>query len=453
MAVPSPPAAAPVRVHPGRIPGSVNLGRLWPGALAVVCLLGGLYFALIVAPAGLGPAAPTVAKGLMPEWIGCREILHRRDPYRPELRTEIERRMFGGASPPAMADEHRYAYPAFFVFVFLPMALLPFDVAQMLALMTGAASVALSILGWTRGFGWRRKAVLLAIACGFAAYPTILSLQLRQPTLVICAMLSGVYYCIRSQRLLSAGVLAGLSTAKPQVAIAVLLPLAFWAFLGWQQRKRFVFATAATTAALLIASELLVPGWHWHWLATMKAYSHYAGSNPLLMELLPRRLYAPAAAILVGGIGAVACRLQQRDLLLAISFSIATFQLIFAFQMYNELLLIVPALWVAHKTQELRRAGELPWLLRDLVWVLLGAAWVCEVGFSIADLLAPGSIQGLWDAPLVALWLLPWPMFAVLAAAAWVGKRGLGTGDWGLGIRDSGLGIRDWGLGIGPHDS
>jgi hypothetical protein len=92
--------------------------------------------------------------------------------------------------------------------------------------------------------------------------------------------------------------------------------------------------------------------------------------------------------------------------------------------MYNQLLLIVPALWVAHNAQELRRAGELPWLLRDLVWVLLGAACVFEAGFSIADLLAPGSIQGLWDAPLVALWLLPWPMFAVLATAAWVGRSG-----------------------------
>ena len=52
-------------------------------ATAILCLASSWYFAAVIAPAGLGLSAPSVQQGLFPEWFGCREILHRRDPSTP----------------------------------------------------------------------------------------------------------------------------------------------------------------------------------------------------------------------------------------------------------------------------------------------------------------------------------------------------------------------------------
>src|SRR5215831_9132421 len=81
---------------------------------AALALLAGWYFAMVIAPAGLGEAAPAVERGLLPEWVGCREILLRHDPYRPEVQRAIEARASSGARSFAPRDEHRYAYPVFF---------------------------------------------------------------------------------------------------------------------------------------------------------------------------------------------------------------------------------------------------------------------------------------------------------------------------------------------------
>jgi hypothetical protein len=43
---------------------------------AVLCLLSSWYFAVAIAPAGLGASAPGVRQGLFPEWSGCRQCTH-----------------------------------------------------------------------------------------------------------------------------------------------------------------------------------------------------------------------------------------------------------------------------------------------------------------------------------------------------------------------------------------
>src|ERR1041385_5265081 len=102
--------------------------RSWCGrqlpllAAAALSLLAGWYFATVIAPRGLGEAAPAVERGLLPEWVGCRDIRLRHDPYRPEVQREIEASASSGAGSFAARDEHRYAYPVFFVFLFLPLA-------------------------------------------------------------------------------------------------------------------------------------------------------------------------------------------------------------------------------------------------------------------------------------------------------------------------------------------
>jgi len=192
--------------------------------------------------------------------------------------------------------------------------------------------------GGDRGFAWlmaaHRSFGLAGPICVFvfASYPVVLGLQLRQPTLMVAATLAAAYYCVRSERLGLAGILAALSTCKPQLAIAVLLPLSIWSIAQWGARKRFLLAAAGGLGGLLLASELVSRGWITHWMWTLKAYAHYAGSAPPLADLLPGRLVVPGAIILLAAVVGVGCKYRDQDLLYAVSFSIAAFQLLFLFR-------------------------------------------------------------------------------------------------------------------------
>jgi hypothetical protein len=252
----------------------------------------------------------------------------------------------------------------------------------------------------------------------FASYPVVLGLQLRQPTLMVAATLAAAYYCVRSERLGLAGILAALSTCKPQLAIAVLLPLSIWSIAQWGARKRFLLAAAGGLGGLLLASELVSRGWITHWMWTLKAYAHYAGSAPPLADLLPGRLVVPGAIILLAAVVGVGCKYRDQDLLYAVSFSIAAFQLLFPFQIYNEVLLLPAALWLANHAGEIKFRGQLHALLYYCTWIVLGVGWAATIGLSLANLLAPGAGLTLWQLPLLTAWLYPPAVFATLALCA-----------------------------------
>ena len=85
---------------------------------------------------------------LYPRWLGARELLlHRRDPYSPEVTREIQIGYYGAAAgphPPAdPKDQQGFAYPVYVVFLLAPTITLPFPVVQagfrwFLVVLTGA---------------------------------------------------------------------------------------------------------------------------------------------------------------------------------------------------------------------------------------------------------------------------------------------------------------------------
>jgi hypothetical protein len=141
-----------------------------------------------------GPNAPSVQQGLFPEWFGCREILHHRDPYRPEATRQIELAVFGRTQTESAAplNQHRFAYPVFFVFLFFPIALLPFGLAEFVALLGCIGLTAASIPSWLKGRQFSNLDKLTFAIFALASYPVVLGLQLRQPTLIVASLLAAV---------------------------------------------------------------------------------------------------------------------------------------------------------------------------------------------------------------------------------------------------------------------
>ncbi len=397
---------------------SVPLRTFCKLALLLVCLASSYYFALVIAPAALADRAPTVRLGLYPEWIGCREILlSRQSPYQPEFTRKIQIAVYGSALTKPV-NQQRFAYPAYFAFLFLPLAVLPFHLAHVVALLGAIFLTILSQRLWTLYWNLRNLTFAIVLLSTFSAYPVVLGLQLCQPTLLIAGLLAVVVYWARSGRLLWAGILAGLCMSKPHVAIGVLLPLSVWAVSKWRGRWLFLIAFACSTASLVVASELVLPGWIGPWLATVRAYSHYAGSKPLLPDLLHGYLAVPVIVLLLSAVIAVSYRWRESDFLFAISFSIAVFQLLFPFLIYNEVVLLPAALWLLRNAAPINAAGQLYTLLSCSTWIVLGTGFAASIALSVANLVTSGSALKLWELPLVAAWIYPWSVFAALSAWA-----------------------------------
>jgi hypothetical protein len=207
-----------------------------------------------------------------------------------------------------------------------------------------------------------------------------------------------------------------------------LLPVCIWTLRDWRRRKTFLIALGATTAALLLLAEWFVPGWLAGWITTLQAYTQYAGSRPLLSDLLPRHFVLPAAAVLLSGVVFVSLTLCEPDVLFAVSFSVAVFQLLLPFEIYNLAMLLPAALWILTRANRLPARGQLQIIAAACSSILLAAAWTAAAALSLASLLSGKPCLTLWQAPLAAVWLYPWAVFAALASAAvaaFLGRRKL----------------------------
>lgn len=381
-------------------------------ALALLCLICSSYYAFVIVPPAAALWGPGIVPDLYPAWYASRAVLlHHQNPYSPEVSGQIHTAMYGGRL--VSKNEQRFAYPIFAVLLFAPFAVLPFAAAQSCFFVVSALLTVFSVLAWLcKGTSGVTRTI--CVTSVLAAFPVLLGLELRQPTMLVAALLAATVACLRSGRLAFAGVLGALATAKPQLAIAVLLPLLLWSISDWHDRKPFLLSLWLTLGGLLGISECLSHGWLLHWLATIRAYVHYAGAAPLICVLPGGHLPVLAGTLLIAGAFAASWKWRGEDLLLAIAFSVSVFQVLFPFQLYNEVMLIPAVLWTA--TQRSRRTANLYRLLRWSVWGLLGAGWLTTSVICLAHLVSPSSIGRLWSLPMVIAWIFPFALLAYLAA-------------------------------------
>jgi hypothetical protein len=281
--------------------------------LVLVCLLGSWLYAWKVADC---------SSDLFPIWNGTQAVLHGHSPYSDTVTQQNLAVLNNGH------DENRFAYPLYSAFLFTPLALMPYSATKVLASILFTCLAALGLYWW----GFRSWQLLLAMA----AWPLAYAIQIQQVTLVFFALLGAAVYCVKRSQFGTAGFLLALSTAKPQLAIAVCLSLLLLS--SWPLIRSF----AVTLGCLLAASFVLQPHWFAEWLGTLAAYSHYA------VPSLPVALFGSTGNVvrlLALIFGAVAFFLV-RDLDSRLAVSITTFALVLPFQLYNEVILIPVVLWL-----------------------------------------------------------------------------------------------------------
>lgn len=376
-------------------------------ALATLCLILSWYYGLVIAPTGLAGADRAILQDLYGVWNGSRQLLvDRSSPYSAEVTARSQAAIYG--EPLAGRSDQQFAYPAFAAFPLAPLALLPYRAAQVAAFWAFLILTALSTVWWR---GSRAKS-LLPVLLVVGAYPVIVALQLRQPTLLFAALIAAALAQVARSHLVFAGVVLAVATAKPQLALPVCVALLFWTAGNWRERRTLALSFGLSEVVLLAAATALVPGWFAQWLMVLRSYSAYAG-QPLLVTFFGGAAGKSISTILALTIFAV-CWLCREDLLFSVSFSIAALQLIAPFQIYNEVMLLAPLCWIAANAPKIRARGWINGLLVAAVALVVAEGVIVVSGLGLLGLFRPLLAAQFWRVPVLFAFFLPVIVFASL---------------------------------------
>ncbi len=248
---------------------------------------------------------------------------------------------------------------------FVPVAILQWPVARLLALTINVGGTALIVLGLIRLLGWRpsQPRALALMAFLIALAPLHTTIASGQTAIVSTAALVAGLLLERARHRTLSGMLFGLATV-----LKVQLGLPFLAYLVW--RRRFVAAGAA--GAVVVGSSVLAVGWMqltgvpWlaSWLANVGALSGPGGINDpsplnadrfslinlqvLLFNFVPNGDWVNALTYGLVGAAAVAFawlgRGRERELL-AVSIVAVLGLLVTYHRYYDAVLLSLPIAW------------------------------------------------------------------------------------------------------------
>jgi hypothetical protein len=372
---------------------------------------------------------------LYPRWLGARELLlHHRNPYSEDVALEIQKGYYGRVLDPARPgdpnDRQGFAYPVYVVFLLAPLIGFSFHTVQLFFYWLLIALTAATVPLWLRALGWRPPpvAIAIAIALTLGSAPAVQGIKLQQLSLLVAALLAASAASVASGYLFCGGAILALATIKPQLAWPMVLWLLLWAASHWKARRRLVFGFAVVMGGLLVASELVLPGWMKMFLEAIRQYHQYTQNESVLDQLVNWFLGSHGGQILA----AIACLASMRLLwtlrreapgatgfagALAVVLSL-TVLVVPMYAPYNQVLLL-PAIFFLSREQVVSMAGlrSASPLVRA-AGLALAWQWIASLGLSALWFLSPAAALSGWKAPFYATFALPVLIFALAMFAA-----------------------------------
>jgi hypothetical protein len=346
-------------------------------------------------------------------WVGTRELLlHRRNPYGTQVSHEIQIAFYGHVinqtydEPKAkLADEQRFAYPIYEVFLTAPLVYADFAAVQRWAPFVLGSLIALNVLFCLSVLRWKiRWEAGAAIILFTLSSPQIAQgLRLQQLAIVDACLLMAAAWCVSRHHSATAGIVLAISTIKPQMMLLPLCWFTIWAAGDWPKRWRLPACFTATLAALVVFGELLLPGWLGYFIAGLAAYRRYALPTSTLGMALGNTFGEVVGGILILGLLAFAWRnrkeagdSRQFGSLLAAFFmgDLLAFPL---FTPFNQVLLILPVMLLLQGWKTLRRFSKIVFV------ICISWPWIA----STVLLLFPPHIDSPSQLPLLPSFLVP----------------------------------------------
>jgi hypothetical protein len=358
---------------------------------------------------------------LYPRWVGTRELLLRgRNPYGPEVSHEIQIAYYGHAIAQdsfnpgqKIIDEQRFAYPVYVVFLMAPTIAFDFaDVQRWAPMVLGffaALSVPLCLLLLRWRLPWEEIAAMTLFT---VSSPQIVQgLNHQQLTVVVGFLLVASAWSASRNHLATAGLLLAWSTIKPQMAFFPLCFFLIWVLGNWRERWRLLAAFFAMLSTLIVAGELILPGWIGYFLEGTAAYRRYFPTTSLLRLALGDALGEILGGLIVLGLLLFAWRSRKEPAdarpftTLLAAFLMGT---VLAFPLltpFNQVMLILPTILFLRDWNTLSRLSRIVFI------VIVGWPWI----ISLALLMFPPGLDSLHQLPLLPSFLvLFYPLFLPL---------------------------------------
>jgi hypothetical protein len=370
---------------------------------------------------------------LYPIWVASHELFQGRNPYAPQLTPTIETGLYGrplvrGSVLDSEVNMRAFAYPLYTIFLFAPMATLPFSAVQIVMLILLPVLAALTVVIWLRILGphfcW--TAYFATICLSLASYPVLEGVYAGQPGLLVALFITGAFAALVHEHYVAAGVLLPLASIKPQLISLIALWMLGWALSRWSERKRFAISLLITTLVLLTASLCLQPNWVSGWMQMLREY-RLLSSPPLSQSVLGRLAGGLVVLFLLTICAWVGWnnRFQTANsegFLLTTVFLLTTTVLVFpsAIAVYDQFLLLPAILWLfSHRDRLLRDRRS----TRLLALIVVGAVtwqWVgiCVLGLTSALGHGVACSPGLLLLPLRTAASVPFAVAGLLCVGA-----------------------------------
>jgi hypothetical protein len=363
-----------------------------------------------------------------PSWYATRELLlHHRDPYGPDVNRELQIAFYGKEldprRPEERRDQQRFVYPLYFVFFVAPTARMDFQLVRVIVRWILVACAIANLLLWLRfvrlRLSWFGLCVLFALA--LTSIPILQNLSLLQPFLLPACFIAGAAVAILHGHLFLTGALLALATVKPQICLLPIAWFALWLFSDWKHRRWLFWGFVSTLAAVVLASELLLPNWLIRYPNVLRAYAEYRNASSFFGRLLPGPLHC-AATIFVLVVVTQWCwrvRRQPEDspsFAVALSFVLTLSVLIVPAmeQPLNHFLLLPAVLLSIRYWPELRRGNTLTRFTTTLFGLFAFSPWLLALVAANPFVRNGNWLLKMWLYPLAASMALPFAAFGVL---------------------------------------
>ncbi|MGA2821591.1 MAG: glycosyltransferase family 87 protein [Anaerolineales bacterium] len=211
-------------------------------------------------------------------WNGARAwVLEGRSPYDPSVTLDAQRLIYGRPADPSRGEDlAQFVYPLHSMLFFAPFGLLNYPAARALWMTVLEAGLVGLGLASIQLVGWRLPRSTLVIVLVFALlwYYGLRGLIDGQFAILDALAMVAALLAIQRHRDFVAGLLLGLSTAKPQMAFLLLPFVLVWAI----SRKRWnLFGWSLAFCLLLPGAFLMVmPDWPLQMWRQMQIYPSYA---------------------------------------------------------------------------------------------------------------------------------------------------------------------------------
>ncbi len=237
-------------------------------------------------------------------WMGARYwVQDGISPYDPQVSRASQQLIYGRAvDREAGEDIQDFLYPFPAMIFFAPFGALPYTLARaiwMTILEIGLpilALIGIAIADWKP----RRGVLISLLLFSVLWYQGTRAIIIGQFAVIEALLMAGALLAVKRGRDPLAGILLGLSIAKPQMAV-LLIPFVFlWA--AYARRWLIIAWGVGTIAGLLAVSVLLLPDWPLMWLQQLIEHPTYTVIGPpveILADAFPSM--SGVIAVALGG--------------------------------------------------------------------------------------------------------------------------------------------------------